>query len=115
MLRSSRAHPHLGHIPGSARCASFRLERDRNAANPQSAVRRVALTTFIGGLPTKVATNAIRRALVNLLRRSDLLQFAGIHHRDQIGHGERLGLIVGHVQRRRSESLAQALQFASHA
>jgi hypothetical protein len=50
----------------------------------------------MGGLPTKVATN-------------------GVHHRDQVGHGERLRLIVGDIQGRRAEPVAQAFEFAAHA
>ena len=100
------AHPHLGQFAGSAGCASFRLEGDRDAANPQTGVRQVSFDHIHGGIADERGDKPVRRPLVNLLRRADLLQFAGVHHRDEIGHGESLGLIVSHIQCRRAEPLA---------
>jgi hypothetical protein len=41
---------------------------------------------------------AAPRSLVDLLRRADLLDPAGPHHRDGVGERERLGLVVGDEQ-----------------
>ena len=50
--------------------------------------------------PMKPATNWVRRALVDLLGRGDLLDDALVHHRDPVGHRQRLLLVVRHVEER---------------
>ena len=42
---------------------------------------------------------AIPRIAVYLLRRADLFDTAGVHHTNSVGDGERLFLVVGHVDR----------------
>ena len=97
----------------AARRSGF--ERDTDAADPQSAIREDSLDDVHGRIADEGRDKPVRRPLVDLVRRRDLLQFAGVHHRDEIGHGERLGLIVGHVERGRAEPVAQPLDFAAHA
>ena len=42
---------------------------------------------------------ACRRLAIDLLRRTDLLDRAAIHHADPVGDGERFFLIVGDIDR----------------
>ena len=49
----------------------------------------------------------IRRALVHLLGRTDLLQHAVVHDRDAVAHGHRLDLVVGDVDDGRLQPLLQ--------
>ena len=53
-------------------------------------------------------------AVVDLVRRRELLQLALAHDRHEVGHRHRLGLVVRDVQRRRPEPLLQALDLAAH-
>ena len=46
------------------------------------------------------ATKVGARALVDVLGRLHLLDHAAVHHRDAVGHRERLLLVVGHVDER---------------
>ena len=64
--------------------------------------------------PTKPATNGVARLVVELLRRADLLEAAGVHHRDLIGQHQRLGLVVRDVDERRAEVGLQLLQLDLH-
>ena len=47
--------------------------------------------------PTKEATKAVLRVVVDLERGADLLDIALAHHRHPVGHGQRLALVVGDV------------------
>ena len=47
--------------------------------------------------PRKFATNAVPRQLVELRGRAQLLDPARVHHRDRVGHGHGLLLVVGDV------------------
>ena len=47
--------------------------------------------------PRKLATNVAARVLVELGRRAHLLDHAGVHHRDRVGHRHGLLLVVGDV------------------
>ena len=51
-----------------------------------------------------------RRRVVDLLRRRQLLDPAAVHHRDAVGHRERLLLVVGHVDERDPDRLLDPLQ-----
>ena len=64
--------------------------------------------------PTKPATNGVARLVVELLRRADLLEAAGVHHRDVIGQHQRLRLVVRDVDERRAEVRLQLLQLDLH-
>ncbi len=55
------------------------------------------------------------RVLVHILRRADLLDAAGIHDDDAIGHRHRLDLVVRHVDRRVLELVVQAADLEAHA
>ncbi len=58
--------------------------------------------TFIGGSPMKVRDEEIGRALLDLVRRAELLQLALLHDRDAVGQRIGLGLVVGDEDRRQS-------------
>ena len=64
--------------------------------------------------PTKPATNGVARLVVELLRRADLLEAPGVHHRDVVGQHQRLGLVVRDVDERRAEVRLQLLQLDLH-
>ena len=55
---------------------------------------------FIDGEPMKPGDEEVDRVLVEDLRRGDLLDDAGAHHRDAVAERHRLGLVVRHVDRR---------------
>ena len=57
---------------------------------------------------------AVGRPIVNLLRRRQLLQLAIAHHGDEVGHGQRLRLVMGDVERGGPEALAEALDLPAH-
>ncbi len=60
----------------------------------------------------KVATNS--RPFVDFHRRADLLDIAGVHQDQTVRHGERLDLIVGHIDRRGAEPALQRLDLEPH-
>ena len=60
-------------------------------------------------LADEVGNEARARAIVDLARRADLLDPAGVHHGDAVRHRHRLLLIVGHEDRRDAELLLQLL------
>ena len=49
------------------------------------------------GLADEVRYEGVLRLIINILRRSDLLNGALIHDHDGVGHGQSLLLIVGHI------------------
>ena len=63
---------------------------------PLAAPARAAMK-FIRGEPRKPGDEAVRRAVVELERRADLLDHPAVQHHDAVGHGHRLGLVVGDV------------------
>jgi hypothetical protein len=52
--------------------------------------------------------------LVDVLRRPALLDLAGLHDGDPVGHRERLLLVVGHVQERDPDLALNPLQLHLH-
>ena len=58
---------------------------------------------FIFGLPMNCATKTFCRLVVELHRRADLGDVAGVEHDDPVGHGHRLDLVVGDVDHRGAE------------
>ncbi len=54
------------------------------------------------------------RAVVDLERRAELLDPAAIHHRDPIGHGQRLLLVVGDVDQGDGDLALELLQLELH-
>ena len=71
-------------------------------------------TKFIFGLPMKPATKQVLRGAVELERRADLLDVAGVQHHDLVGHGHRLDLVVGDVDHRLAELLVQLGDLEPH-
>ena len=59
------------------------------------------------------AGELVRRLLVNLARRADLLDLSVIHHRDAVGQRQRLLLVVRHVEARRARLGMNAPQLAA--
>ena len=64
--------------------------------------------------PRKRATNSERGVLVDLLRRAELLDAAGVHDGDQVGRGHGLALVVGDVDRRVAVGVVQAADLEAH-
>ena len=56
----------------------------------------------------------VDRAVVELLRRRDLLQLALAHHGDAVAHRHRLDLVVGDVDRRHAELVLQLADLGAH-
>jgi hypothetical protein len=54
------------------------------------------------------------RTLVDLPRACDLLDPPAVHHRDPVGHRERLFLVVRHVHERRAQLVLDPLQLELH-
>ena len=54
------------------------------------------------------------RPVVDFLRRAGLLDLAGVHHRDHVGGGHRLGLVVGDVDRGVAVLVVQAAHLEAH-
>ncbi len=80
-----------------------------HAPTSSSTVRSRALSE-----PMKSATNGAVRMLVDLARASRLLHLAVVHDRDPVRHGQRLFLVVRHVDERRPELVLDALQLELH-
>ena len=56
----------------------------------------------------------VARLAVELHRRADLLDPAGVEHDDLVGHGHRLDLVVGDVDHRRAELVVQLADLQPH-
>ncbi len=54
------------------------------------------------------------RPVIDILGRTELIDFSGIHHRDQVGGGHRLGLVVGDVDRGVTVFVVQPADFKTH-
>ena len=65
-------------------------------------------------MPTKPATNARRRPLVDLGGAPDLLDPAAVEHRDAVAHRERLLLVVGDEDERDPDLMLDRLQLDLH-
>ena len=66
-------------------------------ATPSALRRRVRSMMFIGGRADEAGDEEVRRPLVDLLRRADLLERAVGDDRDAVAHRHRLDLVVRHV------------------
>ena len=64
--------------------------------------------------PMKRATNSDCGRVVDILRRAELVDPAGIHHRDQVGRRHRLGLVVGDVDRGVAVFVVQPADLETH-
>ena len=65
-------------------------------------------------LADKVRDKGIFRLIVDLLRRSHLLDIALVHDNDRVGHRERLFLVVGDIDKGDSQLIFQADQLILH-
>ena len=57
----------------------------------------------------------VLRRIIEFQRRADLFDHAVAQDDDAIGHGQRLDLVVGDINRRRFQALMQRLDLAAHA
>ena len=64
--------------------------------------------------PTKPATNSFDRVLVDVRRRADLLDAPVAEHGHSVAHGERLLLVVGHVDERDADLALDRAQLLLH-
>ena len=62
----------------------------------------------------KPATNMLRRAVVDLLGRADLLDPPVAHHGDAVAHRERLALVVGDEDERDPDLALDPLELELH-
>ena len=69
---------------------------------------------FIFGRADEAGDEQVVRRLVELQRRADLLDVAGVQHDDLVGHGHGLDLVVGDVDHRRLELLVQLADLEPH-
>ena len=81
---------------------------------PPSAGRSRPVSMFIAGEPMKPATKRLAGAVVEVERRADLLDAAVVHDDDLVGHGHRLDLVVGDVDRGGLQPLVQVLDLGAH-
>ena len=65
-------------------------------------------------LADKVRDKGIFRLIVDLLRRSHLLDITLVHDNDRVGHRERLFLVVGDIDKGDSQLIFQADQLILH-
>ena len=94
------------------------------AATPASGEREVRAGEAAGGdlardqVHRRVAEEArdedVARPVVDLERRADLLQHALCHHRDAVGEGHRLDLVVGDVDGGDADLALQVLDLRPH-
>ena len=105
--RSSRPRSDSGRIPSTI--SSLRRRRTCSGASairwpPNSSVAPSsrASTRFIAGRAHERRDEEVRRLPVERLRRVDLLDPAGPHHRDPVAQRHRLDLVVRDVDRRRA-------------
>ena len=89
---------------GRTRCARARPRPWRS--------RRLASNRFAHA--EEVGDEARARPLVELLGSADLLDAALVHHRDPVGHHQRLVLVVGHEHERDPHALLQVLELDLH-
>ncbi len=64
--------------------------------------------------PDEARHEHVRGPVVDLQRRSDLFDVARLHDDDLVGHGHRLDLVVGDVDRGGREPLVQFADFGAH-
>ena len=62
----------------------------------------------------KPATNRLAGRSIELERCAHLLDATRVHHDDLVGHGHRLDLVVGDIDRRRLQPLVQFLDLGAH-
>ncbi len=110
-----RPHRHLDRVPRRRGG-----QRDDNAVAGAVGQHRVVAVHAVDPATDQVRRadeaghETRRRALVDLPRRAELVDHAGVHHGDAVGHGQRLTLVVGHVHERDADLALDALEFHLH-
>ena len=101
---------------GRAGGGELRAELEPLVAEHEAAHRAVdrALEHVHRRIADERRHEAVGGAVVDLVRRRELLQLAVAHDGHEVGHRHRLGLVVRDVQRGRPEALLQALDLAAH-
>ena len=79
-----------------------------------SAVARRDGPAKLGRNPDKAHREQAARPSVDRQRIVEMLDAAGVHDRDLVGHGQRFVLIVGDEDGRRIEGLQESPQFDLH-
>ena len=80
----------------------------------RSPSRPVTLPSIRLDWPRKLATNVVLRVLVELAGGAHLLDHAGVHHRDGVGHRHGLLLVVGDVDEREADLGLDPLELDLH-
>ena len=110
--RRRRPRPRRGAGRVAVDADPLRAQRVGGVDAEQSA--RTAAPTSTFDVPTNVATNVGRRALVDLAGRADLLDAAVVEHGDAIAHRQRLALVVGDEHERDADVALDRLQLDLH-
>ena len=87
------------------RCSPRRC-RSASGRNPMPSIQFTA--------PRNPATNRVRGRKYISSRRPDLLDAAGVHHRDLVGHRQRFFLVMGDEQECDPDAPLQRLQLRAH-
>src|SRR6266850_4942295 len=99
------------HFACSGNCDVALAEPDRLRAGLQATPKRQEVHRRRAD---EVRNEERRGPVIDVARACNLLDDAVVHHGDHVGHRHGLELIVGDVDRRRSESVVQRAQFADH-
>ena len=81
---------------------------------PLITVLHAPLDEIHGGAADEPSDEAVRRLVIDLHRRPQLLEDADVHHSDPIRQGHRLDLIMGHIDHRGLERGVKARQLQAH-
>ena len=96
-----RADEQLPAAPAAASAHRSLAQRNDPTAVSTGRSRRCSAPSAPGNqvvLAEEAGDELVGRPVVDLLRRADLLDAAGVHHADAVGHGDRLLLVVGDEQ-----------------
>ena len=97
-----------------ARLAGLAVERQGQIADRHAARVETAGDQVHRRRADKPGDKHRRRALVEVERRADLVDSAGVHHDEAVGQGHRLDLVVGDIERGGAELLLQPLDLDPH-
>ena len=85
------------------------VKSQRLARDARLAVLHLGRQHVHAGRADEVADEGVRRLVEQFLRRASLHHAAVVHHDDGIGEGQRLGLIMRHIDHRQIERAVQRL------
>ena len=91
-------------------CVATDLDAHRAAV----AVLATPRSTLICGSPTNCGDEQVGRVVEHLVGGAELLDDAGVHHREPVGQRQRLDLVVGDDDGGVAELALQHLQLAAH-